>query len=534
MNESSSEPKRSRRRRRPPRSAQHKNTVSTTTVSPQPSTPTVQTTVPTAPSSPPQQSERVSTPKPSPKRSRPNPRFSSQKKQPPKETLKHQRVADKPKPQPAPTPAPKKQTVRRMFFANEANYSLASIVEDKRLTDFWIHEETRFDQGHSGNIYRGVVVNAVPALNAAFVDIGLEKHGFLPYDDYMLVQDKINKNRRSFKRKGKQIENNLKAGDVVLVQIAKEAIEEKGPMLTGKISMPGRFLIHMPYTEAVRMSRQLSQAEKKRFRTLVDNKMDPDGGLIFRTASKGRTLEDLEFDFEYLRRGWKRINHEYDEGIGPKLLYKELEFMERILRDNFAETFDEIVIDHPRLKYRISQFLKVIAPKTDAEKLIKFHTQKEQSIWKAYDLLPDIERLFSKSIRMESGGRLIIEDMETLTAIDVNSGKNVSGKSLDETILETNLEAAREIPRQLRLRQIGGIIIIDFIDMRLKRDEDKVFKVLEAELEKDRTPSDIKAFTELGIVQITRQRVGESLNKRLTYTCPTCKGSGRRPTISFE
>lgn len=509
MNESSSKPKRTRRRR-PPRSnnPQKKDDVNQSS----------------------QKGDTSTSSKYKQNRSRSRSKGSSQNKQTAAKQLKKpiNKEASKPK------PAPKPNTIRRMFFATEANYSLCSVVDDKRLTDFWIHEETRFDQGHSGNIYRGVVVNVVPALNAAFVDIGIEKHGFLPYDDYMLVQDKINKNRRSKKRKGKKVENNLKVGECVLVQIAKEAIDDKGPMLTGKISMPGRFVVHMPYTAAVRMSRQLSEAEKKRFRTLVENKMDPDGGMIFRTASKGRTLDDLEFDFDYLRRGWKRINHEFDEGIGPKLLYKELEFFERLMRDNYSETIDEIVIDHPRLKYRISQFLKVIAPKVDADKIIKFHTQKDQSIWKTYDLLPDIDRLFSKSIRMESGGRLIIEDMETLTAIDVNSGKNTSGKSLDQTILETNLEAAKEIPRQLRLRQIGGIIIIDFIDMRLKRDEDKVFKVLEAELESDRTPSDIKAFTELGIVQITRQRVGESLNKRLTYTCPTCKGSGRRPTISFE
>ncbi len=433
------------------------------------------------------------------------------------------------------SPSPAKPPMnQRMFFATEANYSLATIVEEKRMTDFWIHEESQFDYGHSGNIYRGVVVNVVPALNAAFVDLGIEKHGFLPYDDYMIIQDKVNENRKGKKRKGKRVEQNLKAGDVVLVQIAKEAIEDKGPMLTGKISMPGRFLVYMPYTDAVRMSRQLSQTEKKRFRTLVEKKIESGGGLIFRTASKGRSLDELEFDLEYLRRGWKRINHEYDEGIGPKLLYKELEFFERVLRDNFNESIKEIVIDHPRLKYRVAQFLKVIAPKVDTDRLIKFHTRKDQSIWKSYDLLPDIERLFSKNIQMDGGGRLIIEEMETLTAIDVNSGKNVSGKSLDATILETNLEAAREIPRQLRLRQIGGIIIIDFIDMRLKRDREKVFKTLESEFARDRTPSDIQEFTELEIVQITRQRVGESLNKRMTYTCPTCKGSGRRPTISFE
>ncbi|MBW7939824.1 MAG: ribonuclease E/G, partial [Candidatus Omnitrophica bacterium] len=221
-------------------------------------------------------------------------------------------------------------------------------------------------------------------------------------------------------------------------------------------------------------------------------------------------------------------------GTEPKLIHKELDLFERVLRDNFSDDVEEIIIDHPRLKYRLAQFLKVIAPDTDIDRLVTFHTDRSKSVWQAFDLSKDLDRLFSKTIHLDCGGYIIIEEMETLTAIDINTGKNIAGKSLEETIFETNMEAAIEIPRQLRLRQIGGIIVCDFIDMRIRRNQDKVFKTLQEELSKDRTPSDIQEFTDLGLIQITRQRSGRSLTSQLTYECPHCHGRGRRPTFSFE
>ena len=426
-----------------------------------------------------------------------------------------------------------KKSVHRMIFANEAGYSLAVIAEDNRITDFWILEEQRVDRGTTGNVYRGVVAKVVPALNAAFIDIGLEKDGFLSFDDLGPNVKSSHKSTQRSKHKSKRIDEVLHMGDSVLVQIAKEPIADKGPSLTGKISLPGRFLVYMPYTRAIRMSRMLSDAEKKGFHELVKKDLEVSGGIIFRTASKGRDGKEILHDLAYLTRIWKRIEKEYDSDVGVKLIHKEIELFERVLRDNYSVNIDEIVVDHPRLKYRIDQFLNVIAPRARPEKQIKFHDFKERSIWSAFNLVRDIDRLFSKYVYLDCGGYIIIEEMETLTAIDVNTGKNVAGKTQDQTILETNLEAAQEIPRQLRLRQIGGIIVIDFIDMRLRRDQDKVFKVLERELAKDRTPSDIQQFTDLGLIQVTRQRSGKSLSQRLTYTCPHCNGSGRRPSIAL-
>lgn len=427
----------------------------------------------------------------------------------------------------------KNQSNLKMFFANEAGYSLAVIAEKTRLTDFWIQEDRMFDQGTSGNIYRGVVSKVIPALNAAFVNIGLDKDGFLSFDD--LGPDLYRKfdHHHGKTPKDKSGTPPLKEGDKILVQVAKERISDKGPSLTSKVSLPGRFVVFMPYTDAIRMSRMLTDNEKKGFRELVDKQFDLKGGLIFRTASKGKNLKEIQLDLEYLTQTWKGIVKDFESGSGPKRIHQELDLFERVLRDNFSTDIEEIVIDHPRLKHRILQFLKIIAPGKSYDKTIKFHTDKNTTIWSAYHLEKDIEQLFSHYIKLDCGGYIIIEEMETLVAIDVNTGRNIAGKSQEETIANTNQEAAIEIARQLRLRQLGGIIIIDFIDMQLKRNRERIFKVLEKELARDRTPSDIQHFTDLGLIQVTRQRSGKSLTRRLTYTCPHCNGSGRRPSISL-
>ena len=429
---------------------------------------------------------------------------------------------------------PESRPAQRMVFATEAGYSLAAIAENDHLTDFWIQEEQMSDRGTSGNIYRGVVSKVVPALSAAFVDIGLEKDGFLSFSD---LGPEIRRGGRTIhlaSAKRTKIEEALKPGDNVLVQIAKESIRDKGPSLTGKITLPGRFVILMPYAQAIRMSRMLVSQERQRIKELLEKESDFKGGLIFRTAAEGRNIREIQQDLGYLTRTWKRIREDFEDGTECKLIHREIALFEKVLRDNFSANIAEIVIDHPRLKHRIVQFLKIIAPRSKPEELIKFHTRKDQSIWSAYNLTKDIDQLFSNHVRLKCGGYLIIEEMETLTAIDVNTGRNIGGKSQEENIVETNLEAAVEIPRQLRLRQIGGIIVIDFIDMRLKRNQDRVFKVMERELAKDRTPSDIQQFTDLGLIQITRQRVGQSLTRRLTYTCAHCKGSGRLPSIKLD
>ena len=424
-----------------------------------------------------------------------------------------------------------KKPVCRMIFAEESSYSIAAITEDGNLTDFWVEEEHRVDHGAAGNIYRGVVSKVIPALQAAFVDIGLDKEGFLSFQE---MGPEVYKLRKSGNNKRiEKIEDALRPGDKVLVQMAKEAIGDKGPALTSKVSMPGRFLIYMPYTQVVRMSRQLDDKERKALYDLAEQEIGTDGGLIFRTAAAGHSAREIRQDLQYLTRSWKEIQSEFESGAKPKCLHRELHLFERVLRDHFSNEVDEVVLYHPRLKYRITQSMKLVSPRREANDFIRFYEDSTQSIWKAYGLTKDIDHLFSNIVYLDCGGYIIIEEMETLTAIDVNSGKNVSGKDLEAMISETNQEAAAEVARQMRLRQLGGIIIVDFIDMRLKRNQDRVFKALERDLAKDRTPTDLQQFTDLGLVQITRQRSGRSLTKRLTYTCAHCKGSGRLPLLAL-
>ncbi|MBI1390911.1 MAG: Rne/Rng family ribonuclease [bacterium] len=424
-----------------------------------------------------------------------------------------------------------KRPLRRMIFSEESSYAIAAIVEGNSLTDFWIQEQKNVDHGGAGNIYRGVVSKVIPALQAAFVDIGLEREGFLSFQE---MGPEVYKQRQQGKSgKIDRIEDALRPGDKVLVQIAKEAISDKGPALTTKISMPGRFLIFMPYTKIVRMSRMLDDKDRKALYDMAEKELGPDGGLIFRTASQGQSPREIQRDLQYLTRQWKNIESEFAEGSRPRCLHKEAELFERVLRDHFSQDIDEIQLYHPRLKYRIIESMRLVSPRRDPEEFIAFHNTPGETIWKTNHLEKEIESLFSNVVYLDCGGYIIIEEMETLTAIDVNTGRNTSGKDLEKTIFETNQQAGIEVARQLRLRQIGGIIIIDFIDMRLKSNQNRIFKMMERELSKDRTPTDVEQFTDLGLIQITRQRQGQSLTKRLTYTCAHCKGSGRLPLISL-
>ncbi|MBZ0258710.1 Rne/Rng family ribonuclease, partial [bacterium] len=403
----------------------------------------------------------------------------------------------KPRPQTGRS-ASSKKPLCRMIFAEESSYSIAVITEDGQLTDFWVEEEHIVDRGAAGNIYRGVVSKVIPALQAAFVDIGLDKDGFLSFQE---MGPEVYKQRKaSGNKRIEKIEDALRPGDKVLVQMAKEAIGDKGPALTSKVSMPGRFLIYMPYAQVVRMSRMLSDKERKALYELAEQEIGTDGGLIFRTAAADRNADEIRQDLQSLTGKWKEIQREFEAGSNPKCLHREPKLFERVLRDHFSSSVDEVVLYHPRLKFRIADAMKKASAQRDPNDCIRFYEKTDQSIWKAYNLTKDIDHLFSKIVRLDCGGYIIIEEMETLTAIDVNSGKNISGKDFETMISETNQQAAVEVARQMRLRQLGGIIIVDFIDMQQKRNQDRVFKIIERELAKDRTPTDLQEFTNLGLV----------------------------------
>ena len=408
-------------------------------------------------------------------------------------------------------------------------HEIVAVTRKNQLTDLLVQENLPTGGSTAGNIYKGIVNAVVPHLQAAFLDIGVLKNGFLSIDNlvYRLVDREGHRGGR------RTIESLLHEGDQLMVQVEKEALGEKGPSLTTKISLPGRYVVYMPYGRGVHISRQITQEkERKRLHEIAEEVFQKEGGYIIHTAASGRSKSDLKADAEYVHRLWKRIQREYERTEGIRLLHKELGVVERALRDHYQKEVSAILVGCEEHRNRVCQFLRVIAPRTDVDRLVQKVDPKE--VWRKSGVLERLKEIFSNRVRLESGGTLIIEEMEALTAIDVNSGKFSGGSGLDETIYKTNMEAAVEIPKQLRLRQIGGIIVIDFIDMRLKRHRDNVYRALEREMAHDRTPSDTLQFTEIGLVQITRQRTGRSLRQRLSSPCPHCKGAGFIPLLQFE
>ncbi|HPA46219.1 MAG TPA: Rne/Rng family ribonuclease [bacterium] len=408
-------------------------------------------------------------------------------------------------------------------------HEIVAVTRKNQLTDLLVQENLPTGGSTAGNIYKGIVNAVVPHLQAAFLDIGVLKNGFLSIDNlvYRVVDRDTHRGGR------RTMESLLREGDQLMVQVEKEALGEKGPSLTTKISLPGRYVVFMPHGRGVHISRQITQEkERKRLHEIAEEVFLKEGGYIIRTATSGRSKSDLRADAEYVHRIWKRIEREYERTEGIRLLHKELGVVERALRDHYQKEVSAILVGSEEHRNRVCQFLRVIAPRTEVDRLVQKVDPKE--VWRKSGVLERLKEIFSNRVRLESGGTLIIEEMEALTAIDVNSGKFSGGSGLDETIYKTNMEAAVEIPKQLRLRQIGGIIVIDFIDMRLKRHRDNVYRALEREMAHDRTPSDTLQFTEIGLVQITRQRTGRSLRQRLSSPCPHCKGAGFMPSLQFE
>ena len=417
-----------------------------------------------------------------------------------------------------------------MGFCVQDGMVLAAVTKGHKLTDFFVEQEVPTGLGTVGNIYKGRVTQVVPTLQAVFVDIGLLRHGFLSMSD--VTYEAVERFRGS-KRGRRSVEEVFRAGDPVIVQIEKESRGDKGATLTTKLSFPGRYAVYMPYGRDSHISRQIQNGdERTRLRKIIHGIELPTGGVILRTAAEERGKSELNEDIAYLTRTWQTVKREYNQTEGIRLLHHELGIVERTLRDHHHQGIERIFYTESWMGSNACDFLSIIAPRRHWARTL--HQVSPGEIWSEMKLREELERLFRKRVRMPTGGTIIIEEMETLTAIDVNTSRNIAGKSHEETILATNLEAAEEIPRQLRLRQIGGIVVIDFIDMRLKKDRDRVLNTLERNLAKDRTASDVMDFTEIGLIQITRQRTGRSLTTQLSRECPHCNGDGRIPSLDFQ
>lgn len=387
---------------------------------------------------------------------------------------------------------------------------------------------------YTGNVYKGKIVRVLPGMQAAFVDIGLDRTAFLYVTDIVpelthLVEDIEESEETSPKKKREsrrfpQIQELVKEGQDVVVQIARDPIGTKGARLTSHVSLPGRFMVLMPTIDHLGISRRIGDArERSRLRSILE-KIKPKGmGLIVRTMSEGASQKDLTSDVEMLTKLWKELNEKASHKPAPTLLHKELGIVLRAIRDLFSPDIDRVVIDNEVEAQRARDFIESFMPKM--KDTVEFYKQREP-IFDAFGIEIEISRALGRKVWLKSGGFLVIEQTEALTSIDVNTGKFVGKKNLEDTILKTNLEAVTEIAYQLRLRDIGGIIIIDFIDMAKHSNRETVYQTLKEVLKIDRAKTSITKITELGLVEMTRKRTRESLNRLLTETCFYCEGRG--------
>jgi ribonuclease G len=385
--------------------------------------------------------------------------------------------------------------------------------------------ERRGGRSLVGNVYKGKIDNVLAGLEAAFVDIGLEKNGFLHVDDIVMPGVDIARRGRS-QEKGKRISELLKPGQEVVVQVSKDPLRSKGARLTMQLSIAGRYLVYVPQGEGVGVSRRLDDRERDRLRKQVARLEIADGGAIVRTAARGASRADFERELVYLYKLHEILQQRVKDTAAPAMVFQEADLSVRVVRDIFSEDFDRAVVDDPLQFRRLTSFFTRTAPELVGR---VEHYEERQPLFERYGVEDVIQSTLNRRVDLPSGGYLMIDYAEAMTVIDVNSGSFIGrgkGARLEDTITKTNLEAADEVVRQLRLRDIGGIIVIDFIDMARARNRDAVLKTLRDALEEDRTKTYVVEISPLGLVEMTRQNVTDGVREILTKTCPACDGEG--------
>jgi ribonuclease G len=439
---------------------------------------------------------------------------------------------------------------REILISGTARETRVAILEDDRLVELLVDRPDA--RRMVGDIYLGTVEAVLPGIQAAFVNIGAEKSAFLHASDLIEAEDEDepsdhdddngndggsgagNGGTRSARRRLPNIADELKRGEARIVQVIKEPIGTKGPRVTAQISLAGRFLVYMPFASKVGVSRKIENRDQRaKLREMV-SKLVPNeagaGGWIIRTVAEDLTEQSCKREIEHLYGLWKKIKRKSGSARAPALLQRETSLTRGIIRDLFSDKVDSLLVDSKVLHTEVVQYLKQIDPDLlDRVKLF----QAETSLFDEYDIEAEIRSLFKPRVELPTGGYLIIQPTEALTSIDVNTGRYTGKKDPESTILKTNVEAAREVARQLRLRDIGGIIVVDFIDMESRGNRDKVLQELRAHLGRDRARTKAFAVSELGLIEMTRQRVRPSLWQSMTAECPTCHGTGRvfRPEV---
>jgi ribonuclease G len=420
-----------------------------------------------------------------------------------------------------PKRAPLPKAKRELVISVDAGEKRVAVLEDDQVAEVYLERPER--RSIAGNIYLGVVDNVLPGMEAAFVEIGLEKNGFLYVDE--IIGPELEGNRKS----ARKITDLIQRGEKILVQAVKDPMKTKGARLTTEISLPGRFVVYVPHGEGLGVSRRLEDDERNRLKAILKEHAPKKGGVIVRTAAEGASAEDIERDLDFLQRLWKSIEAKAESAKAPSLVYQESELPLRVVRDLFTGDFERLLVDHDRTHKRIVGYLKKTSPHM-AERVTRY--KEREPLMEAFGVEQQIKSTLNRRVDLPSGGYLIFDYAEAFTVIDVNTGRYVgsrskkSGGRLEDTITKNNLEAVKEVVRQLRLRDIGGIIVIDFIDMASPKNRAAVETALGEELERDRTKTYVVEISPLGLVEMTRQNVTDGPREVMTKKCPTCGGDG--------
>jgi len=452
---------------------------------------------------------------------------------------------------------------KEMIISSSVHETRVAILEDDQVAEIFIERERQ--RGVVGNLYKGRVSKVLPGMQSAFVDLGLERDGFLYVSDVADTFEELDKfdteedpafappnggasvrqgrngRDRDQRRPDPKIEDLLKEGQEIIVQIAKEPLGTKGARLTSHATMPGRFLVFMPTVDHVGVSRKIdSRDERSRLRGIVREFREQTGfagGVIIRTAAASRPKDDILSDLNYFHKIWTEIRQKSETSRAPAVVYQEQSLVAKLLRDLLTDDYTAIRIDNEPEYRKILEMVERFMP-TLAGRVRLY--DKEFPIFEEYGVQQEIDRALRSKVWLKSGGSIVINQTEALVAIDVNTGRYVGKKSagrLEDTILKTNLEAVKEIIRQIRLRDLGGIIVLDFIDMEDKKNRQRVYQAVEQELRRDRAPSKALQVSDFGLVIITRKRVKQSLERVLTEPCPYCAGSSvikSSSTICYE
>ncbi len=416
-------------------------------------------------------------------------------------------------------------TTKILINALDPDEHRIATIKENKLEQF--HIETTAKQVTQGNIYKGIVTRVEPSLQAVFVNYGEAKNGFLQkneiHKDYF--QDVSSGDKALF--------NLIKKGQELIVQVTKDPIGQKGAMLTTFISLPGRLSVLMPGSTTKGVSRKISdEDERKRLVGILKKIKVPEGfGMIVRTAGKNANKTVLQADLRYLMRVWKNIDNKAVKNTAPSLLYREQTLAVRSLRDYLTSDVKEILIDSPEIFKEVKDFITIVAPKQKS--IVKFY-KGEKPIFTKHQLEEQIASIYKKEVLLKSGGFLVIEQTEALVSIDVNSGKSTKKKNIEETAYHTNLEACEEVARQLRLRDMGGLIVVDFIDMRERRHKADITKTLKKHLKSDKAKTKVGGITTFGLLEMSRQRIMHSITFGSYETCKYCKGRGLRPSVETQ